>query len=221
MVAYCAAFLPLLPVLPGITIVAIGALLLPALTEADIKKNSALAGHHLRQLGACCWHHLRASSLWHYRQQMNLEQTVLRIFIAGILRAADDCAVVNLDRAQPQTPHSLFPKMKRLQHCAKSFAYRYPLFGARWHLHRFLRRIPAAAVTATYLLVIEVLIYREIPIRKLPKIVWAIDGDGRRHFIDFRRFTGLSTSLSMLKSQCKYSRLFSQSWTINIAFNFA
>jgi len=179
-VAYCTcAFFTAFTGASGITIVAIGALLLPALTEAGYQEKFSLGLVTTSgSLGLLLAPSLPLILYGIIVQQMNLEQTVeiKDLFIAGIAPALLMIVLLSIwtlwhNRKHP-IPLQAFSKDESIL-ALREVIWEIPLpFVVLGGIYTgFFAVSEAAAVTATYLLVVEVLIYREIPLRKLPKIM--------------------------------------------------
>lgn len=162
----------------GVTIVAIGAMLLPALREAGYQERFSLGLVTTSgSLGLLLPPALPLIIFGVVAQQMGIEGVTLEaLFVAGILPAM--LMILALwgwslwaNRAQ-QIPLQRFDWQE-----AKG-----ALWEAKWELPLPLVILggiysgtfvisEAAAVTALYALVVEVFVYREIPLRKLPEIM--------------------------------------------------
>lgn len=162
----------------GVTIVAIGAMLLPALREAGYQERFSLGLVTTSgSLGLLLPPALPLIIFGVVAQQMGIEGVTLEaLFIAGILPAL--LMILALwgwslwaNRAQP-IPLQRFNWAEA----------RAALWEAKWELPLPLVILggiysgtfvisEAAAVTALYALIVEVFVYREIPLRKLPEIM--------------------------------------------------
>lgn len=179
-VAYCTcAFFTAFTGASGITIVAIGALLLPALTEAGYREKFSLGLVTTSgSLGLLLAPSLPLILYGIIVQQMNLEQTVeiKDLFIAGIAPALLMIVLLSAwtlwhNRKHP-IPLQAFSKQEAMS-ALREVIWEMPLpFVVLGGIYTgFFAISEAAAVTAVYLLIVEVLVYREIPLRKLPKIM--------------------------------------------------
>jgi len=171
------AFFTALTGASGVTIVALGALLVPALAQAGYRENFNLG--LVTTSGSLGLLFAPSVPLILYAviaQQLGIGTpvTVDDMFLAGILPGLLMLGLLSVwvfwvNRAQP----------------LKAFSWlqtRSALYEARWELplpfivlggiySGYFAISEAAAVTALYVLVVEVLIYREIPIKQLPKIM--------------------------------------------------
>lgn len=162
----------------GVTIVAIGAMLLPALKEAGYEKNFSLGLVTTSgSLGLLLPPALPLIIFGVVAQQMGVQGVTLEaLFIAGILPA--------LLMMFALWGYSLWANRKQnipLQKFNWAEA-KAALWDARWEIPlpfvvlggiysgKFVIS-EAAAVTALYVLVVEVFLYREIALRKLPKVM--------------------------------------------------
>lgn len=163
----------------GITIVAIGALLLPALTEAGYREKFGLGLVTTSgSLGLLLAPSLPLILYGIIVQQMNLGHSVeiKDLFIAGLAPALLMILLLSGWTLWNNRNHPI-----PLQTFSKTKA-RAALWEAKWEIPLpfvvlggiyggFFAVSEAAAVTALYLLVTEVFIYREIPIKRLPKVM--------------------------------------------------
>lgn len=179
-VAYCTcAFFTAFTGASGITIVAIGALLLPALTEAGYRDRFSLGLVTTSgSLGLLLAPSLPLILYGIIVQQMNLEQSVeiKDLFIAGIGPALLMILMLSAwtlwsTRKHP-IPLQTFSASEALD-ALREAKWEIPLpFVVLGGIYSGLFAVSeAAAVTAIYLLIVEVLIYREIPLRKLPRVM--------------------------------------------------
>ncbi len=179
-VAYCTcAFFTAFTGASGITIVAIGALLLPALQEAGYKDKFSLGLVTTSgSLGLLLAPSLPLIIYGIIVQQMNLPISVeiQDLFIAGLLPAL--LMIIMLsgwtlwnNRKHP-IPLQGFCKKEALAALGEA-KWEVPLpFVVLGGIYSGLFAVSeAAAVTAIYLLVVEVFIYREIPLSKLPSVM--------------------------------------------------
>ncbi|MFZ5724101.1 MAG: TRAP transporter large permease [Pseudomonadota bacterium] len=162
----------------GVTIVAIGALLLPALREAGYKERFSMGlVTTTGSLGLLLPPALPLIIYGVITQQMGVQGVTLEdLFVAGILPVLLMILALwiyslwaNRGQHIPLTPFSL------KEGCSA-------LWDAKWELPLplvvlggiyggFFVISEAAAVTALYALVVQVFIYREIPLRNLPRIM--------------------------------------------------
>lgn len=162
----------------GVTIVAIGALLLPALREAGYKERFSMGlVTTTGSLGLLLPPALPLIIYGVIVQQMGVQGVTLEdLFVAGILPVLVMVLALwiyslwaNRGQHIPLTPFNL------KEACAA-------LWDAKWELPLpvvvlggiyggFFVISEAAAVTALYALIVQVLIYREIPLRNLPRIM--------------------------------------------------
>lgn len=163
----------------GITIVAIGALLLPALTEAGYREKFGLGLVTTSgSLGLLLAPSLPLILYGIIVQQMNLGQSVeiKDLFIAGLAPALLMILLLSGWTLWNNRHHPI-----PLQTFSGTKA-RAALWEAKWEIplpfvvlggiySGFFAVSEAAAVTAIYLLIIEVFIYREIPLKQLPKVM--------------------------------------------------
>lgn len=179
-VAYCAcAFFTAFTGASGITIVAIGALLLPALTEAGYRDKFSLGLVTTSgSLGLLLAPSLPLILYGIIVQQMNLGQSVeiKDLFIAGIAPALLMILLLSGWTVWHNRKHPI-----PLQHFSGT-ELKAALYEAKWEIplpfvvlggiySGFFAVSEAAAATAIYLLIVEVLIYREIPLQKLPRVM--------------------------------------------------
>ena len=162
----------------GVTIVALGALLYPALKEAGYGENFTLG--LLTSSGSLGLLFAPALPLILYgvvAQQMDLDQPVSidQLFLAGILPGLLMLILLSLYSMLQKRDPQLIREQQR-PNAWKS------LVDARWELplpflvlggiySGYFAVSEAAAVTALYVLIVEVLLIREISIRQLPQIV--------------------------------------------------
>ncbi len=163
----------------GVTIVALGALLYPALTEAGYKDEFSLGLVTTSgSLGLLLPPSLPLILYGIIAQQMDAGPAVTfnALFAAGILPALLMIAALSAyslwsNRLLPQTRtrFALKPALAALRESAWELPL--PIFVLGGIYSGFFAVSEAAAVTAIYVLVVEVFIYREIPIKKLPAIL--------------------------------------------------
>lgn len=161
----------------GVTIVALGALLYPALQKAGYSENFNLG--LLTSSGSLGLLFAPALPLIIYgvvAQQMDLEQTVSidQLFLAGILPGLLMLILLSIySMTQKTTPKEMDTGKPELKQS---------LYDARWELplpmvilggiySGYFAISEAAAVTALYVLIIEVFIQKEIPLKQLPHII--------------------------------------------------
>ena len=163
----------------GVTIVAVGALLLPALVEGGYKERFSLGLVTTSgSLGLLLAPSLPLILYGVIVQQMDLPSpfTLQDLFIAGLLPALLMIILLTVYSVwtSPQTALERRP--------FDSVAAWRALFDMRWEIplpiivlggiySGFFAVSEAAAVTAFYVLVVEVLIYREVSLSRLPDIV--------------------------------------------------
>ncbi len=179
-VAYCTcAFFTAFTGASGITIVAIGALLLPALKEAGYRDKFSLGLVTTSgSLGLLLAPSLPLILYGIIVQQMNLGQAVeiQDLFIAGIFPALLMILMLSgwtlwHNRKHP-IPLQSFNRKEAWQ-AIREAKWEIPLpFVVLGGIYTGLFAISeAAAVTAIYLLIVEVIIYREISLSKLPIVM--------------------------------------------------
>ncbi len=163
----------------GVTIVAIGALLLPALTRAGYSERFSLGLVTTSgSLGLLLAPSLPLILYGIIVQQMNLPQSIdiKDLFIAGVLPAL---LMIGLLCAWTLWHNRSHPIPMQAYTSAEALA---ALNEAKWEIPLpfivlggiyggFFAISEAAAVTVLYLLFIEVLVYREISLRQLPVII--------------------------------------------------
>lgn len=161
----------------GVTIVALGALLFPALVQAGYPERFSLG--LITTSGSLGMLFAPAVPLILYAviaQQLNVGRsfTIDEMFIAGLLPGL---LMLSLLAAW-----SLWVNRHLPRHPVSWREAGAALYAARWELplplivlggiySGYFAVSEAAAVTALYVLIVEVLIYREIPLRKLPRIM--------------------------------------------------
>ena len=165
----------------GVTIVALGALLYPALKEAGYSEKFSLG--LLTSSGSLGLLFAPALPLILYgvvAQQMDLNQSVSidQLFIAGILPGMLMLLMLSVySFFQPKTvqPSVEYPAQEQIGALQA-------LYEARWEIPLpfiilggiyggYVAVSEAAAITALYVIIVEVFIQKEIPIKKLPQIV--------------------------------------------------
>jgi tripartite ATP-independent transporter DctM subunit len=161
----------------GVTIVALGALLYPALMQAGYKENFSLG--LVTTSGSLGLLFAPALPLIIYAviaQQLGVGRSlsVDDMFLAGILPGLLMLALLSIWSIYHRPPHSTHPfNGHEAWQAVKEAAWEIPLpivvlggiYGGLFAISE------AAAVTAFYVLLVEVLIYREIPLRKLPAVM--------------------------------------------------
>ncbi|KPJ93302.1 MAG: C4-dicarboxylate ABC transporter [Gammaproteobacteria bacterium SG8_11] len=163
----------------GVTIVALGALLYPALKEAGYGEHFNLG--LITSSGSLGLLFAPSLPLILYGvvvQQMGMEQTISigDLFLAGILPGLLMMLLLStysmLQRRQPRLATSK-PTNKEIVNILRESAWELPLpFVVLGGIYSGLFAISeAAAVTALYVLIVEVLIKREIPMSDLPRII--------------------------------------------------
>ncbi|HID82315.1 MAG TPA: TRAP transporter large permease subunit [Chromatiales bacterium] len=162
----------------GVTIVALGALLYPALKEAGYRENFNLG--LITSSGSLGLLFAPSLPLILYAvvaQQISLDQPlgIDQLFLAGIFPGLLMLFMLSIwSMAQPRNTQARsqfnFPDAWR---AIKAAAWEIPLpiFVLGGIYGGFFAVSEAAAVTALYVLIIEVFVLREIPIKKLPTIV--------------------------------------------------
>ncbi len=161
----------------GVTIVALGALLYPALTQAGYKQNFGLG--LVTTSGSLGLLFAPALPLILYAviaQQLGIGNgiTVEKMFLAGILPGLMMLAMLAAwsiwsSRDQPLSPFSWAEAGKALREAAWEIPLPVVVLGGVYSGYFAISE--AAAVTAFYVLVVEVLIHREISPKDLPKIM--------------------------------------------------
>lgn len=161
----------------GVTIVALGALLFPALMQAGYKENFNLG--LITTSGSLGLLFAPSLPLILYAvivQQMGIGAplTIDELFLAGIIPGVLMLLMLSgwsmwQNRALPT--HSM--EWKEVSHALKESCWEIPLpFIVLGGIYSgYFAVSEAAAVTALYVLIVEVLIYREIPLTKLPQIM--------------------------------------------------
>ena len=162
----------------GVTIVAVGALLLPALTQAGYEERFSLGLVTTSgSLGLLLAPSLPLILYGVIVQQMDLDSpfTIQELFIAGILPALLMVVLLTIYSIWASKGQALAHQIFTWQEA------RAALWEVRWELplpfvvlggiySGILVISEAAAITALYVLIIEVFIHREIPISALPRI---------------------------------------------------
>ena len=163
----------------GVTIVAIGALLLPALTQAGYQERFGLGLVTTSgSLGLLLAPSLPLILYGIIVQQMNIGQAIdiKDLFIAGILPSLLMIALLcfwtlwhNRHHPIPTQPFAARRAVVALSEAKWEIPL--PIFVLGGIYSGYFAVSEAAAVTALYLLIIEVFVYREIAIRRLPRII--------------------------------------------------
>jgi tripartite ATP-independent transporter DctM subunit len=163
----------------GVTIVALGALLLPALAKAGYSDKFALGLVTTSgSLGLLLVPSVPLILYGIVAQQLEVGEpfTITDLFIAGVMPLLLMLGLLVVWTLW----HHRGGKIPRIPFSAGSFWA--ALKAARWELplpfvvlggiySGFLAISEAAAVTAVYVTIVEVALYREIPLRKLPKVM--------------------------------------------------
>ena len=161
----------------GVTIVALGALLYPALTQMGYKENFSLG--LVTTSGSLGLLFAPALPLIIYAvivQQLGVGRPVSvdDMFLAGILPGLLMLLLLSIWSIYHRPPHSTHPfDAEEAKSALKDAAWEIPLpiFVLGGIYGGFFAISEAAAVTAFYVMVVEILIYREIPLRQLPRIM--------------------------------------------------
>ncbi|MCM2283619.1 MAG: TRAP transporter large permease subunit [Desulfobacula sp.] len=163
----------------GVTIVAMGALLYPALKQVGYRDNFSLGLVTTSgSLGLLLPPSLPLILYGVIAQQMDAGQavTIEKLFIAGILPAILMVVLLsvwsiweNRKNPIPLTPFTLENVLAALRESVWEIPL--PIFVFSGVYSGYFAVSEAAAVTAMYVLVIEVLVYREVKLRDLPGII--------------------------------------------------
>jgi tripartite ATP-independent transporter DctM subunit len=163
----------------GVTIVAMGALLYPALKQVGYRDNFSLGLVTTSgSLGLLLPPSLPLILYGVIAQQMDAGQavTIEKLFIAGILPAILMVVLLsvwsiweNRDNPIPLTPFTLENVLATLRESVWEIPL--PVFVFSGVYSGYFAVSEAAAVTAMYVLVIEVLVYREVKLSDLPGII--------------------------------------------------
>jgi len=161
----------------GVTIVALGALLFPALMQAGYKENFNLG--LITTSGSLGLLFAPSLPLILYAvivQQMGVGEplTIDELFLAGIIPGLLMLLMLSgwsMWQNRDLPTHSM--EWKEVASALRESCWEIPLpFIVLGGIYSgFFAVSEAAAVTALYVLIVEVFIYREIPLRKLPKIM--------------------------------------------------
>lgn len=161
----------------GVTIVALGALLYPALTQAGYRENFSLG--LVTTSGSLGLLFAPALPLILYAviaQQLGIagEITVDAMFLAGILPGLLMLTLLIAwslwsSRGLPVSPFSAAEARTALREAVWEIPLPIVVLGGVYG--GWFAISEAAAVTALYALIVEVLIHREIPLRKLPQVM--------------------------------------------------
>ena len=161
----------------GVTIVALGALLYPALTHAGYRENFSLGLITTSgSLGLLFAPSLPLILYGIIVQQLGVGRplTVDELFLAGILPGLLMLAVLSAwsiwsSRVQPLQSFSWRESSQALREAIWELPLPFIVLGGIYS--GYFAVSEAAAVTVMYVFIVEVLIYREIPLSKLPSVV--------------------------------------------------
>ena len=163
----------------GVTIVALGALLLPALKQAGYPEKFSLGLVTTSgSLGLLLPPSLPLILYVVIVQQLSLEQTVTMedVFLAGLFPTLLMISVLVVwslwvTRKNP-VPRSSFNKQEIVNALSESrWEIPLPFFVLGGIYSGFFAVSEAAAVTALYVIIIEVFVYKEISLKQLPKVM--------------------------------------------------
>ena len=163
----------------GVTIVALGALLLPALKQAGYPEKFSLGMVTTSgSLGLLLPPSLPLILYVVIVQQLNLEQTVTmeEVFLAGLFPTLLMITVLVMwslwvTRKNP-VPRSSFNKQELFAALNESkWEIPLPVFVLGGIYTGFFAVSEAAAVTALYVIIVEVFIYKEVSLKALPKVM--------------------------------------------------
>jgi len=163
----------------GVTIVALGALLLPALKQAGYPEKFSLGMVTTSgSLGLLLPPSLPLILYVVIVQQLNMEQTVTmeQVFLAGLFPTLLMISVLVMwslwvTRNNP-VPRSEFNKCELLAALKESkWEIPLPIFVLGGIYTGFFAVSEAAAVTALYVIIVEVFIYKEVSLQQLPKVM--------------------------------------------------
>lgn len=164
----------------GVTIVALGALLLPALKEAGYSEKFSLGlVTSSGSLGLLLPPSLPLILYGIVAQQLNTGQEISidALFLAGILPALLMIILLSLwsssvTTTQRHRPHNPFSGPEAWEACrAAIWEIPLPFFLLAGVYGGFFAISEAAAIVALYVIIVEVIIYREISFSQLPKII--------------------------------------------------
>ncbi|ACN16403.1 TRAP-type C4-dicarboxylate transport system, large permease component [Desulforapulum autotrophicum HRM2] len=161
----------------GVTIVAVGALLLPALTRARYSEKFSLGLVTTSgSLGLLLPPSLPLILYGIVAQQMGSNVEIEDLFLAGILPALLMIVLLSLwsvwatrDRVVPLQSFSWKEALAAIK--AAAWEIPLPIFLVAGIYGGFFAVSEAAAVVALYVIIVEVFVYREIPIARLPGIL--------------------------------------------------
>lgn len=163
----------------GVTIVAMGALLYPALKQSGYTENFSLGLVTTSgSLGLLLPPSLPLILYGVIAQQMSTGQEILigDLFIAGILPAilmivllSAWSILANRHHPVPVTPFSIRTLLAAVRESIWEIPL--PIFVFAGIYSGYFAVSEAAAVTAMYVLIVEVFIYKEIPLSKLPEVI--------------------------------------------------
>ncbi|MCG8642851.1 MAG: TRAP transporter large permease subunit [Desulfobacterales bacterium] len=163
----------------GVTIVAMGALLYPALKQSGYTENFSLGLVTTSgSLGLLLPPSLPLILYGVIAQQMSTGQEILigDLFIAGILPAilmivllSAWSILANRHHPVPVTPFSIRTLLAAVRESIWEIPL--PVFVFAGIYSGYFAVSEAAAVTAMYVLIVEVFIYKEIPLSKLPEVI--------------------------------------------------
>ncbi|MDA0977858.1 MAG: TRAP transporter large permease subunit [Proteobacteria bacterium] len=163
----------------GVTIVAVGALLFPALVEAGYRERFSLGLVTTSgSLGLLLAPSLPLILYGVIVQQMDLENpfTIRELFIAGIVPAILMIFLLTIysiwtTRGRALEQHA-FSRSEALQTVLDmKWELPLPIIVLGGIYSGFFAVSEAAAVTAFYVVIVEVLIHREVPVRQLPRVI--------------------------------------------------
>jgi len=163
----------------GVTIVALGALLYPALRQSQYNKNFSLGLVTTSgSLGLLFPPSLPLILYGIIAQQMNAGQdvTIPNLFLAGLLPGILMVVLLSCwslwasrNNPEPKAPFSVKESVLALREAAWEIPL--PLFVLIGIYGGFLTISEVAAVTAIYIIVVEVFVYKEIKLSRLPGIM--------------------------------------------------
>ncbi|MDY0221120.1 MAG: TRAP transporter large permease subunit [Desulfobacterium sp.] len=161
----------------GVTIVAVGALLLPALTRASYSEKFSLGLVTTSgSLGLLLPPSLPLILYGIVAQQMGSNVEIEELFLAGILPAILMIVLLSVwsvwatrDRVVPLEPFSGKGAWAAVK--AAAWEIPLPLFLVAGIYGGYFAVSEAAAVVALYVFIVEVFIYREVPIARVPAVI--------------------------------------------------